>query len=74
MARFNEEVPVHELYGELSELVDNINAIKEFGTVGCYDMNEEIVRTKGNKAVELLRNVNTILNEINSAITESYEY
>ena len=67
-------IDLKELKIQLSEAYDNYYDFEEYGHVGCYELTEEQVKEKSDKAIELIKQANALFDEINKSITDSFEH
>ena len=71
---FTKHLDVNEMRTKLNEIWDELESIQDFGHVGCYEMTSDKVEEEHKNNIQRLNEVISSLEEINSAIKESYEY
>lgn len=69
-----EHIQIKQLKDAISDLLQNIEYIEEYGYVGCYELKPEEISEKSLNAINLIRQADDNILSINISIRNSFEY
>lgn len=69
-----EHINIKEIRNNISDLLQSIEYIEEYGYVGCYELTPDEIKEKTINALELIKQADDIMVTINTSIRNSFEY
>jgi hypothetical protein len=67
-------VNVSKVKDRLDNLYNQLDYIKEYGHVSCFELAPEQITAKSEQVIQLLDRCYDIIDEINESIKDSYEH